>query len=248
MNRVRILLFATLLLISCASPMSLAASECVLLLHGLARTSDSMTGMQKTLKSEGFETHNINYPSRSEPIETLAQDAITPIVSQCENRTVHFVTHSMGGILVREYLAGLGDQNPPAFTIGRVVMLGPPNQGSEVVDTIGKFKAFEWINGPAGLQLGTTGKPVALGAVNFELGVIAGNRSFNPILSNVLPGPDDGKVSVERTHVEGEKEHMVLPVTHTFMMNNKSVQRAVVSFLKRGSFREDATHNITTEP
>lgn len=248
MNSARTLIFATLLLISSAWPMSLAASECVLLLHGLARTSDSMAAMQNALINEGFETHNIDYPSRSAPIETLAQEIITPALAQCENKTVHFVTHSMGGILVREYLAGRSEKSPPAFSVGRVVMLGPPNQGSEVVDTFGKFKAFEWINGPAGLQLGTTGKPMALGAVHFELGVIAGNRSFNPILSNVLPGPDDGKVTVDRTHVTGEKEHIVLPVTHTFMMNNKEVQRAVVTFLKHGSFQEDATQNLTTEP
>lgn len=248
MNCARTPIFATLLLISVFWSNNLAAAECVLLLHGLARTSESMTAMQKTLESAGFETHNINYPSRSAPIEHLAHEAITPALSHCKNKKVHFVTHSMGGILVREYLAAQNEQSPAAFAIGRVVMLGPPNQGSEVVDTFANLKAFEWINGPAGLQLGTTGKPVALGAVNFELGIIAGNRSFNPILSNVLPGPDDGKVSVARTHVEGEKEHMVLPVTHTFMMNNKDVQHAVVSFLKRGSFQEDAAHNSTSEP
>lgn len=231
----RLLIFLRLALLGSALSCLPAAADCVLLIHGLARTGDSMNSMAAALTQANFEVHTINYPS----IEALATPAIAPAIGHCEQQPIHFVTHSMGGVLVREYFSTL---EQPLPNIGRVVMLGPPNQGSEVVDTFENLKAFEWINGPAGLQLGTEGKPAQLGAVNFELGVIAGNRSLNPLLSSILPGPDDGKVTVASTHVAGEQDHIVLPVTHTFMMNNDRVQQAVIHFLQQGRFNAETPH------
>jgi hypothetical protein len=124
--------------------------------------------------------------------------------------------------------------------LGRVVMLGPPNQGSEVVDRIGAWKLFKRINGPAGGELGTgpDSLPNRLGPVDFELGVIAGDRSINWINSAMIKGPDDGKVSVERTKVAGMKEHVVFHVTHPMIMKNGAVIDATLRFLATGSFRE----------
>lgn len=210
-------------------------ADCVVLLHGLARTDKSMVVLESRLKENNYHTVNVAYASRKFSIETLADKAIRPALAKCpDKQKVNFVTHSMGGILVRQYL-----NRYDIPMLGSVVMLGPPNQGSEVVDKLGKFPGFRFFNGDAGLQLGT-GKlsvPNKLGAVDYDVGVIAGNKSINWLLSSLIPGKDDGKVSVARTKVDGMKEHIVVPSTHTFMMRNKHVIEQVVFYLKQGRFK-----------
>ena len=210
-------------------------NECVILLHGLARTSRSMKKIARALKERGYLTVNVNYPSTKHLIDKLAQDAISKALKQCpEHAKIHFVTHSMGGILVRQYLRENCIKN-----IGRVVMLGPPNKGSQAVDRMSKVPGFKLINGPAGMQLGTnlTSVPNTLGAADFELGIIAGTQSISPILSLMLPKPNDGKVAVENTRLEGMVDCIELPVTHTFMMNNNNVIAQLIYFLENGFFK-----------
>lgn len=211
--------------------------ECVVVLHGLARTAFSMRKIVKGLKPD-YKVVNNTYPSRKKTIEELAELAISPALKECEGSAkIHFVTHSLGGILVRQYLAQNEVKN-----LGNVVMLGPPNNGSEVVDQFQSTAISNWffskVNGPAGDQLGTVNGnlPSALGAVNFNLGVIAGNVSYSPVFSRAIDGDDDGKVSVESSKVAGMKDHIVLPVSHTFMMNDDTVIENIQAFIKNGAF------------
>jgi pimeloyl-ACP methyl ester carboxylesterase len=212
-----------------------APRETVVLLHGLNRTHRAMAKLESVLRAEGYAVINCDYPSRSADIETLAARLFAALEPQlAEAPRVHFVTHSMGGLLLRAHL-----QRHALPNLGRVVMLGPPNRGSEVVDRLGALALFRRINGPAGGQLGTgaSGLPAQLKDPDFELGVIAGDRSVNPLLSLLIPGRDDGKVAVERTRVAGLRDFVCLHVTHPFMARNREVIRQTQHFLKTGRFR-----------
>lgn len=218
------------------------AKECVILLHGLARSDSSMKKIAQALDDTGYLIVNAKYPSTKHQVKTLAESAITKAVARCPKHSkINFVTHSMGGILVRQYLKENIIKN-----MGRVVMLGPPNKGSQVVDNLSKIPGFKLINGPAGMELGTNKEsvPNTLGSASFELGIIAGTRTLNPILSLMLPNPDDGKVSVENTKIKGMVDHITLPVTHTFMMNNKNVIFQVKYFLENGFFDKKNNQKI----
>lgn len=217
-----------------------SSQECVILLHGLARSASSMDTLAARLANENYAVANVDYPSREATIAELAQIAVSDGLERCNtlsaNGVVHFVTHSLGGILVRQYL------NTETITqLSRVVMLGPPNKGSQVVDELKALPGFSFVNGPAGGELGTeaTSTPNRLGPVDFELGIIAGTETINPILSSLLPNPDDGKVSVENTKIDGMSDFIEVPASHPFLMSNNRVIDYTLRFLATGRFRSD---------
>lgn len=223
-------------------------SEEVILLHGLCRTSHSMNEMARALTDAGFKVRNVSYPSRSAPISKLADDAIGKAVAECNTdgaTQIDFVTHSLGGILVRSYLARHTIPN-----LGRVVMLAPPNQGSEVVDKLGGWPIFKWINGVAGNELGTDSNsvPNQLGPATFPVGIIAGDRSINWINSLLIPGRDDGKVSVQRVKLSGMSDFIVLHTAHPFIMRNRTVIHQTIEFLKTGKFERRVPNGNPSPP
>ena len=208
----------------------------VVLLHGISRTSRSFRKMQAAIEGCGFDTLNLGYASRRKALEQLAEDihpAIEGFAAGIEG-SIHFVGHSMGGLLARAYLARYRPKR-----LGRVVMLGTPNSGSEIADRLKNVRAYRAWFGPAGQQL-ITRRDAALDAilppVDYPVGIIAGNRSVYPISSAFLPKPHDGRVSVENTRLDGMMDHVVIAVSHPSLVRNRLALQQTIAFLRDGRF------------
>ena len=219
-------------------PVAATPPECVILLHGLMRTPNSLGEMEDSLAAAGYLVVNDGYPSRDAQIDVLAAAAIPPAIEKCRDQgagRINFVTHSLGGILLRYYLS-----TDEIAGLGRVVMLGPPNQGSELVDKLSSVPGFILLYGPAVLQLGTdeASVPLQLGAADYEVGIIVG-QAAGP-LSGLLPGEDDGTVTVESARLDGMTDFLVMDAGHTFVMNNNDVVRQTLFFLDNGRFDKGA--------
>jgi pimeloyl-ACP methyl ester carboxylesterase len=207
--------------------------ESVFLVHGLGRTARSMRKLERELERGGYEVHNLNLPSRRESIESLA-DRVSEAVRQSATPgdRISFVTHSLGGLVIRTYLS-----RQPAVNLGRVVMLAPPNRGSELADLLNAMPILRGIAGPTRRALGTHSSMPRLGRADFELGVIAGTRSFNPLSWFLIPGPDDGVVSVESTKLPDMADFITVRRSHGFIMNAPEVIAQTSWFLETGAFR-----------
>lgn len=206
----------------------------VVLLHGIARTDRSMSALTERLSEAGFRTHNVRYPSTEQSPAELVEFLASEVAACCKDApSLHFVTHSLGGLLVRAYLAGHKPGN-----LGRVVMIAPPNRGSEIVDSLGDTALFRWVYGPTGPELGTDEEsfPNRLPDPDYEVGIIAGTESLNPIGSALIPDQDDGAVSVERTRLPGMADFVTVRRSHTFIMNAPETAEHTVHFLEHGRF------------
>jgi pimeloyl-ACP methyl ester carboxylesterase len=210
--------------------------EGVVLLHGISRTALSFRKMQLALERAGFATLNLDYESRRKALEGLAED-IHPAIQRFADRTegsIHFVCHSMGGLLARVYIA----RHRPK-RLGRVVMLGTPNSGSEIADRLKHFGAYRAFFGPAGQQLGTK-RDDTINALfpppDYPVGIIAGNRSIDPLAGKMLPKPHDGRVSVEKTMIDGMADHIVIDTAHPWLVRNSVAVAQTIAFLQDGMF------------
>ncbi|SFJ17494.1 Alpha/beta hydrolase family protein [Bradyrhizobium sp. cf659] len=204
------------------------------MLHGIARTSASLTRLERELQASGFATLNIDYASRSRPIAALADDIHPAIVSFAErDAPLHFVAHSMGGLVARAYIA----KYRPARLAG-IVMLGTPNGGSEVADLLSGSRLYRAFYGPAGLELTTVAQPDALPAVDYPVGVIAGSRFIDPVAGLfVLPKPNDGRVSVQSAMLAGMAYHIVVKASHTGLPRHAAAIAQTIAFLREGRFQ-----------
>ena len=213
-----------------------ATQDGVVLLHGISRTARSFRKMQMALEGSGFATLNQDYASRRKALEALAED-IHPAIRRFADGidgSVHFVGHSMGGLLARVYIARYQPKR-----LGRVVMLGTPNSGSEIADRLKNFGVYRAFFGPAGQQLGTQ-RDAAIEAlfapVDYPVGIIAGDRSIYPITSAFLPKPHDGRVSVANTKLDGMADHIVIRTSHPWLVRHSVAIAQTIAFLKAGKF------------
>ena len=197
-----------------------------------------MEEMQEALVKGGYQTVNLGYSSTKKNIETIAEEDYPQALLRCmafKPKSIHFVTHSLGGITLRKALTRGKPEN-----LGRVVMLSPPNKGSKLVDKIKDWWLFGWLMGPAGQQLVTGPDSIAmqLGKADFDLGIITGNRHafFDSLFAFMIPGVDYGKVSVEHAKLEGMGDFLVADESHPFLMNSEYVQKETIHFLKYGMF------------
>jgi pimeloyl-ACP methyl ester carboxylesterase len=214
-----------------------ARSPGVVLLHGIACSSRSLTKLERALQDSGFSTLNLNYPSRSKPLDLLA-DHIHPAVADFAERNngpIHFVGHSMGGLLARVYVA----KYRPA-QLGRVVLLGTPNGGSEVADLLKGLALYRLFYGPAGLQLTTDLDHVlkSLPVLDYAVGIVAGNRAIDPISSHlILPRPNDGRVSVASSRLDGMAGHITIKTFHAGLPRHRVAIHQTIEFLREGRFQ-----------
>ncbi len=210
--------------------------ECVVLLHGVAVGPWAMKPLADALEAAGYRTVNLGYASRHRTIEQIASEDLPAALRAHEVASaprLHFVTHSMGSLVVRLYLR---DQRPA--NLGRVVMLGPPNQGSAAADAAARHQVLRWLIGVNLERLGTGERAITreLGAADFELGVIAGQSSINPLFNHVFTGPHDGAVAVQSTRLAGMSDHLVVPYSHTLMLWRRVVIDQTLHFLRHGKF------------
>jgi len=212
--------------------------ECVILLHGLARTQGSMSDIEEALLDAGYRVWSETYASRTESVASLAESTLSAGLAYCQEQdaaVVHVVSHSLGGLLIRVYL-----QDRQIDNLGRIVMLAPPNHGSEVADVLMNNSLYEWAMGPVGQELGTGDHELAksLRPIPGEIGVIAGNETSDPWFSPIIPGPDDGKVSVASARLDEMKDFWEVEAGHTFIMRNSQVIEQVLNFLRDGEFKD----------
>jgi len=211
-------------------------TEYVVLLHGMFRSAIAMKPAENFFKDKGFNVINMSYPSTQYNIETLVLDHLAPKIKTLEEngaKKIHFVTHSMGGILVRHYL-----KHNPMPSLGRVVMLSPPNKGTELTKLFSNTQWYKDKIGPSGKQLSSSDNSWVnqLGDVNFELGVIATNYNANLLTSWLLPGPDDGVVSVESMKVKGMADLLLVSEKHFNIRRFIPALQQSVYFIENGRF------------
>lgn len=209
-------------------------TEIVVLLHGIGRTGWSMRPLERGLRNVGYATLSPTYPSRRMPIEASAAFVSRRLEMDevwSRYRKVHFVTHSMGGLVAAEYLRTCSSDR-----LGRVVMIAPPNGGSEVADLLQGFAPYHLLFGPAGRQLATSARRRAA-SVPYDLGIIAGTLGWPYLLGNLtLPRPHDGRVSVAGTRHDGMRDHITVRATHTRIVAHPQVAPQVIAFLAHGRF------------
>ncbi|WP_309381644.1 esterase/lipase family protein [Cerasicoccus frondis] len=224
-----------LLLMFFILPLTLIAEQkTVVVIHGLAASSGVMWHVEDTLEADGYRVINIDYPSMSKTLGMLAQHVRKQISSQARvDEPIDVVTHSMGGILLRTI-----QHEDPLPNIRRVVMIAPPNHGSEALDIVAAPFLAKLAFGPAGSQMSAVNAErwKALGPAPFEVGVIAGSLGIDPVISSMIPGPDDGVISVESTKLDGMADFVVIHESHPMLVFNGEVMEQMIAFLDTGKF------------
>lgn len=228
------------------SEVNTSSADCVVLIHGLWRSAFAMRSIENSLNEAGYQTVNISYPSTSLPIETIADDYVGPAISECRSLSdrTHIVTHSMGGIVARAYL-----QNNRLPEGGKLVMLSPPNRGSELSMWLHEHSWFHFFVGTAAATLHSDDNGIVpeLSEIPEPTGVIAGYREWSLWPQSWLPAPNDGMVSVESMVLEGMDDFVLINTGHAMMRYRDDVQNQIIAFLRNGQFDHiPVTEDLTT--
>lgn len=218
------------------SQISNNGNDYIVLIHGLMNSSRRMGKFEAYFSQKGFQVLNIDYPSNKYPIETLSDQYLKPVVEAIPlnpGQKVHFITHSMGGLLLRYYLSTHSfDQ------VGHVVMISPPNHGSEWADLLLKSKSARKVAGPAAFELRTRDNDFfkKLGPIQFKLGIIAGKKSYGKHADRYLPGEDDGMVTVKSMKLKGMLDFIVLNEHHRGLTWNQEAMLQSYAFIQNSRF------------
>ncbi|WP_395395714.1 alpha/beta fold hydrolase [Novosphingobium sp. BL-8A] len=219
------------------APLADARQAGILFLHGHSRTGLSMRALVRQFDRAGYRTCAPTYASLTTSVPDIAERLRSRLIRfRAEfDGPLHIVTHSLGGLVARALMKAARPDG-----LGRVVMLAPPHGGSEWADLLSRLRMNRMVLGPAGRHLVTrrsAADEAVLSGVDFELGIIAGNRSLDPVLTRrIVSLPNDGKVSVASTRLAGMADHITLPVSHTLMVNNREVGDQVAAFIRSGRF------------
>ena len=217
-------------------------AQCVVLLHGLGRTTFSMNALARDFRAAGFIVVNQAYPSRTRSLPELS-NFVAIAIRKCTklgpNTAINFVTHSMGAIVLRQYFANAARPSVIGGAVfGRAVLLGPPNGGSEIADAWGNRWWYRLLLGPAGAALSTAenAAPKLLPSLPFAFAVIAGNSAGNNWLLPQVAAPNDGKVSVASAELAGMQAIKLVAVSHTWLPSSRIVRSSALKFIETGAF------------
>ncbi len=206
----------------------------VLLVHGILRSTGTFFALERALIGAGFDAVAISYPSGRSTIEEHAEGLARLLNRQEGSETVSFVTHSMGGLVVRHLLARDGAWKR-RIKVHRVVMIAPPNRGSAIARLLEDVPAYRLITGAAGQQL-TPEEVATIPILDYPFAIIAGGKSDDSGFNPLLPGDDDGTVRLAETRLEGAKDFLVVSEIHALISNHQNTIRATINFLKHGKF------------
>jgi triacylglycerol lipase len=235
MTRLLFILTA-LAVLPCHGATAAEEPDCVVLLHGIGMRSFVMNRLESALQADGYRVVNLSYPSRHMPFEELAGEYLPAQLKDHDTTRaprLHFVTHSMGSLIVRKFI-----QHARPANLGRVVMIGPPNHGSTAADEAKENALLSRFLGGNLVRLGTGEDAIVrtLGPADFDVGIIAGEVVVNPVFDRVLAGKNDGAVTVESAKLEGMSDFIVVPYSHTLMLWRSEVIDHVRTFLREGKF------------
>lgn len=215
-----------------AEPAEIKEHEMVFLLHGIGKGKYDMAALARKLRAAGYAVVNWGYPSTKYKLSELAEK-LDEQVERFPDYKIHFVTHSMGGIVVRTFLAEHDVKH-----MGRLVMIAPPSQGAELAQFFGNWPVYKYLLGPAGQELkpGELGKCAAAGVPACEFGIIAGGTGRSIGINPLLPGDNDGTVTVESTKLDGAKDFALVPYPHPVIQMMPKTAELTISFLENGEF------------
>ncbi len=215
--------------------MSANTGQAVVCVHGLWLSGFAMRYWRTHLERAGYKAYAFSYPTvRSRLAHNRA--ALLRYVETLPEKHIHFAGHSLGAVTIASML----DESKwklPGKTLGRIVLAGPPFQGTHAGKTLVDKGYGDMLAGKP-LQDWLLGHRPSV-PIGIDLGVIAGSSTLGlgRVIAPSLPKPNDGTVSVEETRVAGAREHLVLPVGHTGLLMSRRVVTHMIRFFETGSFR-----------